>query len=309
MERGLILTAMAGVILISSTFFSYADTIILNDGRKIDGLIVEEQKDAYIVKIKIGTTKINKDTIKEIKKVSSEENYLRLGDQYLAANNLDAAAEQYEKALQVNPKYQPAKDALAQLEKSKKQTIEKKGAEMQKKEKDSLDKMEGLIKSFGLKFEPDSDEIVIAVIIKDGSADSVGLKQNDRIVQINDLQTKGKTVEEIINYLYSGDSNSFDFTVEREVKLTRKKIEYQNKSFVGVGIFLDSAGGKLVINSLIIGEAADRASLKQKDTVIAINGKSAVGMSVDDAAALIGGEESAALKLTIQRTVEIERRI
>jgi len=68
----------------------HADTITLNDGRKLEGVITEEGSDYYKLKIKIGTITLSKDTVKEINKLSAEENLLNLGNQYLASNNLDA---------------------------------------------------------------------------------------------------------------------------------------------------------------------------------------------------------------------------
>jgi len=128
-------------------------------------------------------------------------------------------------------------------------------------------------------------------------------------VQINDVKTDGKSLDEITDYLTKGENTGYSFVIQRECELTRKTIDYQKHSFVGVGLFLDAAGNDLVINSVVVGEPSDLAGLKSKDKVISIDGKPASGMSVDEAANLIGGPESSKLKIVIQRSVELERKV
>ncbi len=285
-----------------------ADTLILKDGRKIEGLILAEQQDCYIVKIRIGTTKVNKAMVKKIDRLSSEENFVNFGNQFLDSKNYDAALEQYKKALDVNPEFQPAKDAMAKVEKIKKELEEKRLAELEKKKKELEEKKDAVEKGFGFRLDVSNDQLRIISVSADSGAETGGLKRNDRIIQINDRPTKGKSLEENIDCLAKGESTFYNFLVQREVELTRKKINYQKHTFVGVGIFLDVAGNDLIVNSVIVGEAADMAGLKPRDKAISINGKPTAGLSVNDAAELIGGAELSTVTLVIQRSVEIERK-
>ena len=287
---------------------SRADTIILKDGRKIEGVITDEGKDYYNVKIKIGMMKVNKDMVSEIKKISAEENLVNLGNQYIASNNFDAAIEQYKKALQVNADFQPAKDALAKAEKIKGEVEAKKKKELELKEKEAGEKKDKVKNGFGLTIEPSGGNMIVSGVVSGGNAEAVGLKPKDEIIQINDMAIQGKSPEVITDYLAKSENTTFAFLLQRECELTRKKIDYQKHSFVGVGIFLDAAGKDLLINSVIAGEPADLAGLKSKDKVISIDGKSVSGMSVDDAATLISGAESSKLKIVVQRSVELERK-
>ena len=287
---------------------AHTDTIIFKDGRKIEGVITEEGDDYYNVKIKIGMMKINKDTIAEIKKLSAEENLVNMGNQYIASNNFDAAVEQYKKALQANANYQPAKDALAKVEKIKGEAEAKKRKELEQKEREAAEKREKIKNGFGLMLDSAEGRTVLIGITPGGNAEAVGLKPKDEIMQINDMGMQGKSLDETAYYLTKSENTTFTFLIQRECELTRKKIDYQKHSFVGVGIFLDAAGKDLLINSIIVGEPADLAGLKSKDKVISIDGKSVSGMSVDDAAALISGAESSKLKILIQRSVELERK-
>jgi len=284
-----------------------ADTIILKDGRKIEGTVIEEGNDTYTVKIKIGTMKLNKDTVKEIKKSPAEENFLNLGNQYLASNNFEAAIEQYSKALQANANFKPAKDGLEKAEKLKAEAEAKRKNELEEKGRESSENKDKVKSGFGLTIQSYGDRIILATVSSGGKAEAVGLKPKDEIIRINDKDTEGKSIDEITEYLVKSESTVFTFLVQRDCELTRKRIDYQKHSFVGVGIFLDVAGNNLVINSVIVGEPADLAGLKSRDKVVSIEGKPASGMSVDDAANLIGGSESSKLKIAIQRSVELEK--
>lgn len=288
--------------------FSFADTIILKDGRKIEGTVIEEGKDTYTVKIKIGTVKFNKDTVKEIKKSPAEENFLNLGNQYLASNNLEAAIEQYNKALQANANFKPAKDGLEKAEKLKAEAETKRRNALSEKDRESSENKNKVKSGFGFTIQSYGDRIIVATVASGGKAEAVGLKPKDEIIRINEMGAEGKSVDEISDYLAKSENTAYTFLVQRDCELARKRIDYQKHSFVGVGIFLDVVGENLVINSVIVGEPADLAGIKSKDKVVSIEGKPTSGMSVDDAANLIGGSESSKLKITIQRSVELEKK-
>lgn len=303
-----IFVLVVGVFLTGNGSRTYADTIVLKDGRRIEGLILAEQQNCYIVKIKIGTTKVDKAMVDKVSRLSSEENFVNFGNQFLDSKNYGAALEQYKKALDVNPEFQPAIDAVAKVEKIKKEIEEEKRAELEKKKKELEEKKDTAEKGFGFRLDVANDQLRIISISADSGAETAGLKRNDQIIQINNQPMKGKSLEEIINYLVKGETGTYSFLVQREVELTRKKIDYQKHTFVGVGIFLDVAGNDLIVNSVIVGEPADLAGLKPRDKVISINGKTTAGVSVNDAAELIGGTELSAVTLVIQRSVDIERK-
>lgn len=299
---------ISGIILMVFVSAIYADTILLKDGRKIEGFILEEQSDCYVVKITIGTMTIDKGNVSEVKRLSPEENYLNLGAQYLLARNYDAALEQYKKALEINPAFQPAIDAIVKIEKIKSETEEKKLAELKQKEEGLLEKKTKALRAFGMELEITDGQLRASKIEGDVQADVAGIRPSDVITQIDGQITKGKSLEEILNYLLKPDRTLFKFTIQRNLNLTRKRIEYQKRPVVGIGIFLDIDEDGLVISDVIAGQPAASAGLKMNDRPIAIDDVPTKAMSLDEASVLIGGDESTNVKLTIQRSVELERR-
>lgn len=304
----LFILAITIAILIKCDPFVHSDTIILKDGRKIEGFIVEEQKDSYLVKILIGSIKVKKENISEIKRLPPEENYLNFGNQYLLSQNYDAALENYKKALEVNPTFQPAKNAIAQAEKLKKEAEEKKRAELEKKEKELLEKKEKVLSGFGMELGIIDGKLNAVKTELDSPADVNGIRTWDLIVQIDGQATKDKSLEEILNCLLKPNVTTYQFTIQRDVELTRKRIEHQKQVVVGVGIFLDADEDGLIINSVITGGPADLAGLKAKDRIIAIDGKPTQGISFDQASTFIGGVESTSAKFTIQRNIDLIRK-
>lgn len=296
------------VILTICNIPVYADTIILKDGRKIEGFILEEKKDSYVIKISIGTATFNKEDISEIKRISPEENYVSFGNQFLISQNYDAALEQYKKALEINPNFQPAKNAIAQIEKLKAEAEEKKRAESERKERELLAKKEKIKSGFGMELGIVKDELNVLKTERNSPAETAGIKASDTIVLIDEQTPKDKSFEETLNYLLKPGTALYKFTVQRNVVLTRKRIEYQKRPVIGVGIFLDADQDGLLISSVITGEPADLAGLRTKDRLIAIDNTPTKGISLDEVSNLIGGSEATNVKLTIQRDVELERR-
>lgn len=86
--------------------------------------------------------------------------------------------------------------------------------------------------------------------------------------------------------------------------------------FSGIGIVIAIQDGKLTVISPIEGSPADRAGVKAGDIILAIDGESTQGMSLDEAVRKMRGEQGTKVTLTLRRegvsediTVEIVRDI
>ncbi len=75
-----------------------------------------------------------------------------------------------------------------------------------------------------------------------------------------------------------------------------------NGTFVGIGAELSKdEQGNIVVVSPISGFPAEKVGLKSKDIIIEINGKTATGISVNEAVKQIRGEENTLVKLKVVR--------
>lgn len=79
--------------------------------------------------------------------------------------------------------------------------------------------------------------------------------------------------------------------------------ELQGQSISGIGVELDQdTQGNIVVMSPLAGQPADKAGVKAKDVISAINGQSTAGMSVNDAVTKIRGKKGTSITLDIMRT-------
>jgi carboxyl-terminal processing protease len=74
--------------------------------------------------------------------------------------------------------------------------------------------------------------------------------------------------------------------------------------FVGVGMEVGIRDGFITVISPLKDSPAERAGIKSEDKLIAINGESAIDMTVDDAVDKIRGEKGTTVALTLIRTGE-----
>ncbi|MCX7919762.1 MAG: tetratricopeptide repeat protein [bacterium] len=82
---------------------SFADIIILKNGRRITGNIIGESPTTLTVKTVVGTTTINRNLVAEIQQEDQEVNHIRNGDYYMDKGDYAAATTEYTAALRLNP--------------------------------------------------------------------------------------------------------------------------------------------------------------------------------------------------------------
>ncbi len=70
-------------------------------------------------------------------------------------------------------------------------------------------------------------------------------------------------------------------------------------NFVGLGIELKMDGGRLTIVRVITGSPAEAAGVRRFDQIVAVDGKSVLNMTTDEAASLLQGEAGSTVRLTL----------
>ena len=93
-----------------------------------------------------------------------------------------------------------------------------------------------------------------------------------------------------------GDPGHTVFLTPDEVKAEQAAL---NGSIVGIGVFLGVQGGQPVIQSVISGTPAAKAGVESGDLLIAINGKTALGLTTEQIANLIRGPAGTKVTITV----------
>ncbi len=283
--------------------FIFCD-IVYFDGKKIEGEIVEETESTIVIKTTIGKVTLDKEKVKEIKRTRPEENFFKKGNYYFEQNKYDAAIDYYNRALEVNPDYTKAKEALNRA----RRIIEKEELgkllevrrikEKREKAKEKLEKKRGLV------IDEIDGEFKVVHVMKNSASYKAQLKDCDHIIIIGDFHTKDMSFEKAHELLV--EKSPLFLTIEREVNLVRKRFTYKKRSIVGVGIFVVKDKQDLVIRGVLKNSPADETGLKAEDIILNIDSRDCKSLSLDECEALISDGELTTVNILIKRVVTVK---
>lgn len=101
-----------------------------------------------------------------------------------------------------------------------------------------------------------------------------------------------------------GDTGHSVFLTPQEVQSEQNALD---GSVVGIGVLLGERDDGSVIVSVVPNSPAQRAGIKAGDQIVAVDGQDVEGLSPDEAAARVRGEEGSTVVVTIQRPSTGER--
>lgn len=133
------------------------------------------------------------------------------------------------------------------------------------------------------------------------------------IIQENYLYdiSREELIEGAIKGLFNKlDSHSEYFTKEE----FRNFIEKTSGDFVGIGIYIGERNGHIKIVEVIEGGPAHKEGLQAGDIIVEIDGQNVAGLTVDEVAQLIRGEENTYVNIKVKRNkknivYEIKRQV
>ncbi|WP_026487040.1 S41 family peptidase [Caldanaerobius polysaccharolyticus] len=112
-----------------------------------------------------------------------------------------------------------------------------------------------------------------------------------------DVSSDKLTVAAVKGMLQSLDPYSDYFTPD-------ELIQFENQTsgtYTGIGIQIEQKGTYISVISVFKDSPAEKAGMKVGDYIVSIDGKSVSGMTLDQAAALLRGQEGTKVKLMVQR--------
>ena len=288
-----------------------ADTLGMNDGSTMKGIVVEDYKDRVVLSTVDGEKTVMKGDIRELFYDSEEENLIKLAEQARERRDYARAFGYYNLAYRTNPLSKAAKDGFVflqgylfrQEEKRKTDDIKKRGdfeqglvaedaaAAVMERVKDPAARMREAI---GITLVSKDGLIFIDSVRKNSSADDAGIREGDYLVAIWGRLAGYMSVDEVINILLDKPS--------LEIKCTIRRTLLADPSRAVFG--MDTSGLKVV--SVKNGNGGTDGYLKKDDIVTAIDGKPTRYMPLRKAMAAM--KRSKAVKLTIDRELLIWRK-
>jgi carboxyl-terminal processing protease len=94
------------------------------------------------------------------------------------------------------------------------------------------------------------------------------------------------------------DQNSTFFTPEAFAQFNRN---FGQQEFVGIGVVLEDRNGQPTITSVLENSPASESGLRAGDVIVAVDGTSTAGLSLDQVSQMIRGVEGTTVTLQIQR--------
>ncbi|NQU95433.1 MAG: PDZ domain-containing protein [Candidatus Omnitrophica bacterium] len=296
---------------------AFADTVYLENGEKMKGVIVEEYHDRVVISTHEGEKSILKKDIHTISYDLVEQNLVVLGDSYADRNKHGEAYFYYKKAVKINPKYKIARDkmnftagqAFRQSQKEKRdavkrrQEIEDSSRPLPYEEKDFKKELEQKI---GIIIAEEGDSVKIINVTDDSAADDAGLRPGDTLISAWGRFTDYMSKENVSRLLLES-LGEIKIDIQRDVVLKKESpaaIFYKDI----IGGKLDMLRDGLTIVDLKEGSPGQEAGLSKDDLIIAINGASTRYMPLSDAIKIIENKKTGAIKFTVRRDATIWRK-
>jgi len=308
----------------SSLFFppcSFADTVVLKNGKELKGLVVEQHADRILLSTETGEIPILLKGIKDIKFDDPEQNFYQIGKAYEATKDYARALAYYDKALEVNPSFAEARKAMVAVQnrfwalqtEGPRHEIERQeaiygtpspaGDEIQtKRQKESGRLREGL----GMALEKSGDWVMVAYVEPKKDAYVAGLRVNDRLVAVDGESLRYLGREVVTRKFIEPKYTAMTLELDREIYL-KKDQGRKTARDLGLGLHMEYAG--LKVSGVRAESAAAMSGLRKGDLVIGINGAQTRYMPLKKVLqAIEANQEGGRVVLTVRRSTLMTRK-
>ncbi len=297
----------------------WADTVTLKNGKLLKGLVVERHEDRIILSTESGEIPILLRGVKEVKYDDPEQSLYQMGRMYESQSKLGEALSFYEKAAELNPDFEEARNAATGV-RSRLLASQSQGPrnEMEKQQaiQDSWSQGRGpvsetttkpspakLLKDrMGLSLEKKGDWVLLGFVESKKTAALAGLKKGDRLVSIDGVSLRYLSPVVVCEKMLEPRLSTFTLEIERDLFIKQAE---RNPSKLGFDMGLEYEG--IRIKKSRAESAADMAGLKEDDYLVGVNGTSTRYFAVKKAAVLIQNSKTERLVLTVRRNAMLSR--
>lgn len=269
-----------------------ADEIYFASGETLKGLVVEEHVDRLVVSTVDGERTVWRLDVDQVFFDDPERNYLYLGNEALAGGDVNAAMTLYQKAIQLNPAWGDARDALRRLDDQQRRMTRAWAVE---------DSRRALQMAWGLTLSATENYPVVTTMAPPAGAAGAGLQTGDAVVAVWGESMGYRPLAQVAGRLAGPAGTEVKITVRRDV--TVRAAEVPNAPWPGFGVSMTPAG--LTVSD--VGMLGTAAGVQVGDIIVTLDGRPTRYLPLGAARAVIDKARAAGLRLQIHRHLLITR--
>lgn len=310
---------ISGIIFLAA--HSYADTISMNDGRELKGVVLERGAEKIHFWAETGEVIIDKADISDITEDSEEDNIILMADAARAKGDYVKAFYLYQKVFKMNVNSQAAIDGMAitqnYLVKNKESnaivTYYQRyggydGTPMADGEvlSQNAEQTEEVRKKLGLILAVEDTKfffvkIKVTDVISGSRADKAGIQISDYIAEVAGRPADYMGLYSVISLMYNNRDNPIEVVIERFVRLWVDNLGSPQPG----GLSLNKESRGFNVSGIKPGSAADQIGLKQGDEIVMVQGVPARKMNSDDPLGLVGADGPRYIDIIVRRVVTV----
>ncbi|MBI3252330.1 MAG: PDZ domain-containing protein [Candidatus Omnitrophica bacterium] len=308
-------------------FFSnaFADTVVLKTDKELKGVVVEKHADRVILSTEKGEVPILLTGIKNIRYDDPAQNFFEAGKEFEARKKMGEALAYYEKALELNPHLEEAKDAAAGArnrfwamategpvsEIEKQQALYDSWGQGRPIEdaikSEALEETKALQKNLGVTLEKKGDWARLEFVDPRKDAALAGLKKNDRLVSIDGESLRYLGADAVRKKMLSPRFSSFMLEFERDCYVHKGGGDWgMRPDRMGLEFKWEYEG--LKVKKVKKESAAAAAGIREDDFIVEVDGAATRYMPLKEVVQLVERSSEERTIFTIRRSALLTRR-
>lgn len=305
---------------ISLLVFHYAgaDTVILKDGTRVKGLILEEFKDRVLVSTPKGEKTILKSNIRSAVYSSEEKSLIQKANNLVKKGKPVEAYYVFKDVLEVNPENEEARERMYYLKgfietKAKRKPLDEARAKYGEGTSGIKNASTLVEEELGLFLKEEDNHIFIEEVSKEAPGAEKGeLKKGDRIVSVWGEMTSFMSAEEVARlFLMPGEIR---VVIERSVQpfLAYSKGFFRGilypayRGIIGASLKLYKRG--IIVRGIIPRGAFSSVGIKDGDLLFRIKGKNTRYLPLPEVVRIIERSQGEEIEVVIRRDVTLWRK-